>query len=107
MHLTPERIELAEGIYEEIIDNYGWSHHHDHAPILRLYYDPRGNPPLYGYYDTETMCVNFARCRTWRNVVETMIHEYAHHMQDPGRTDTEECEAEAAAIALDGWRLFV
>lgn len=103
MHLTAERWDAAHDLFDEMVDEFGAGRFHDDPPELVLVWDPRGwgrgrrRPPPFGSYPP--VMVNFARCRCWREVVGTMLHEYRHHLQDPEWTDEWAYEADAEAFA--------
>lgn len=112
MNLTFERLLRAHAVYDRIVEHYGRSPHHDWRPPLYVIHDPRflwqrkRRKPRFGSYGWEIV-VNFARCRTWADVVGTLVHEVQHHHQDPERKDTKAYEAEADAVVARDLHLFM
>ena len=103
MHLTLDRITKANEVLDAVVDYYGPSEYHDFTPELVCFHDPADH---WGYCD-DKIYVNFARCRWWRDVVQTIIHEYTHHLQDPERRDEESYELECAEAEMRDFRRFL
>jgi len=88
LRLTKERKRQLSEIYPLIVEHYGESKFQDWEPELDLYYDDsKRGLYLIGQWDGiesgMAVSVNVAACRTMREVVIYIIHEYIHHLQSP------------------------
>jgi len=116
--LTHDRYHDLHSAFQKMISNYGQSNWTEFLPDLVLYYDPSYG--CMGEFDdsTEEVSINIAKCRTMRQAIQTMIHEYTHYMQPRngwydrhfknGHTyDSHPYEVDANEVAERDWKLFL
>ena len=97
MNLTLDRWNACQDALGEVMDRFGVSGHYGEPPTMVLLHDPSWK--WFGYFDWDgTIAINFARCRTWKDVVGTLLHEYRHYLQDPEWMDEAAYEADAACF---------
>ena len=70
-----------QGAFVEMMMKYGKSKNKDLWPELYLTYDP--DDPVQGEFldEVDEIVVNMAQCKTIRDAIETMVHEYQHYLQ--------------------------
>ena len=88
MRLTKERKRQLSEIYEEIVEYYGESKFQWWTPEFNAYSDDsKRGLWLMGAWEPldegAEVSVNVAACRTMKEVVIYIIHEYMHHLQSP------------------------
>ena len=86
MRLTQQRQRQLRTIFWEIVEHYGESKYQDWTPDINIYHDDTklGLMGEWSAFDEGADCsVNLAPCRTMREAVKYMIHEYTHHLQSP------------------------
>ena len=105
MRLTWKLEGLTRKLWWKIAAFYGPSVDWGYLPYLSIYCDKKDDDCGWWWHKPPVVCgVNVANCDSLQDIVETMIEEYQHHLQDPERTDEEEYEAEAKAVAKrDAW----
>ena len=103
MKLTEDRWDAAHDVLDAVIIALGPSRYWG-DPELLLVFDP--SYKFFGWYAGGRITVNFWRCHSWCEVVATILHEYAHHLQDPARDDVEGFELEARAFTTENLPLF-
>ena len=81
MKLSYKRRKQVVGIFDQMIVHYGISKHTTEYPELIIIHD--NNVDYMGSFEDETeeIVLNLAKCRTLKDAVSTMIHEYCHYMQ--------------------------
>ena len=109
MRLTWELEGLTRNLWREIAYQYGVSLYWGYVPHLCIYHDKKDDHCGWWWHVPPVVCgVNVANCDSMQDIVETMIEEYQHHLQDLERTDEEQYEAEAKAVAKrDAWMFLV
>lgn len=77
--MTYERVVAIKEVYKKIQNHfelnpiYGGA-----APELVLYYDPKC---VYGFFWEGEIGINFQPCKTFKDVILTLLHEYKHYLQ--------------------------
>lgn len=106
-------IKLHEA-YRNITVHYGWSKFYNYIPVLVLISDCNYNSFGDFYAEEEQIIINLCGA-SFREVIETMIHEYQHYLQHPGwytryekkyGYDKNPYEIQANEIAKRDWKLF-
>jgi len=118
MKLTHERYHDLHSVFQDIIEHYGQSNWTEFVPDLVLYHD--ASYGCMGEFDdsNEEVSINLAQCKTMRQAIATMIHEYQHYLQprngwydrhySNGHTyESHPYEIEANEVAARDWREFV
>jgi len=70
-----------QGAFAGMMTKYGKSKNRDYWPELCLTYNP--DDPVQGEFlgETDEIVINMAQCKTIRDAIETMVHEYQHYLQ--------------------------
>jgi hypothetical protein len=84
--LTPERAKvIAEATFEWCLKEFG-SPIEDITPKLKISYDKRVRK-LFGGYENQIITVYPHVCKTKKDLIRTILHEYRHFMQMPNKKD--------------------
>lgn len=78
-------IRVANAAFEWCVNNFG-NPLKSKKPILKVSFDNRVKN-YYGYYYERVIKVHPHICRTYKDIVKTVIHEYCHFLQMPKVTD--------------------
>ena len=120
---------IIEEVYEDIKNYYGRSKHQSEFPTIELHHniyvrltgeeDAEGDCDPDAEYDREenTIVIYYPKAKNKQWILETLIHEYTHYLQDGKEMkrmydeegheyDTHPFELEAIAAEKD-WKLFV
>ncbi len=81
MKLTYDRVQEFNEVFEEMIEFYGISKYTEDLPNLVLIHDSGDYAMGTFEEEVEEIVVNVAQCRTRKDVIGTMIHEYVHYLQ--------------------------
>ena len=86
MRQTYLRVRQLSNVYQKIVEYYGESKFQDWTPEVVVYGDDT-QMYLMGEWspidEGADISVNLAPCRTMKEAVIYLIHEYTHHLQSP------------------------
>jgi len=82
-------------------DNLGVSKYHKSLPRVILSKTPSSD--CYGQFifETNTITIYVKKCRSFKIFVSTLIHEYAHYLQDLANYNIETDDIETEVIAIE------
>ena len=116
MRLTYDRFHELNQAFADICAHYGLSSYAETLPDLVIYHDRTAS--VMGEFEdsTEEISLNLAQCRTMRDAIATIVHEYQHYLQPRNGWysryliiygyDNHPYEIAANEIAARDWRLF-
>lgn len=81
MKLTYNRIKQLNSIFDNIVNHYGFSRYSNDLPDLIIIHDDKDGSMGTFEDESEEIVLNLFNCRTVKDAVGTMIHEYCHYLQ--------------------------
>jgi len=112
MKLTYKKWKRAHKVFRKVVKHYGPSSYFP-DPQLILLHEPRFKKIRFGTWDQPNLqkppevCINFARCKTWDQVVGTIVHEVWHNHQSPNWVGEKGYEKEARWVVKTDAHLFL